>query len=154
MTLTTSPAGWYPDPGRAHEWRFFDGDAWTPQVADGGQVSEAPLGPVPPGLVQWFPPQVMAAGATATGRVPEVPRVKMWVLAALSPFVFWVRTPDLKIVLPIGVPFAIWCWYTTTRALAAHKRVASPAVTEIKAARWVALGLGLLGLVQVALWAR
>ena len=32
------PAGWYHDPGRRHEYRFWNGWGWTPGVADGGRV--------------------------------------------------------------------------------------------------------------------
>ncbi len=41
----TPPAGWYPDPARRHEYRYWSGVAWTPQVADHGQASVDPLGP-------------------------------------------------------------------------------------------------------------
>jgi hypothetical protein len=46
MSCTITPAGWYPDPGRTHELRYFDGQAWTDHVSDRKQVSEALLGPV------------------------------------------------------------------------------------------------------------
>jgi len=32
-------AAWYPDPCARHESRYWDGAAWTDNVADGGQVS-------------------------------------------------------------------------------------------------------------------
>ncbi|MGP8060735.1 MAG: DUF2510 domain-containing protein [Acidimicrobiales bacterium] len=32
------PAGWYPDPARRHQQRFWDGSIWTQQVADNGTV--------------------------------------------------------------------------------------------------------------------
>jgi len=35
-TPTMTPPGWYPDPGHLHEFRFWDGQAWTPQVSDHG----------------------------------------------------------------------------------------------------------------------
>lgn len=31
------PAGWYADPGRRHELRFWDGKGWTEHVSDGGE---------------------------------------------------------------------------------------------------------------------
>lgn len=31
--------GWYPDPHARHELRYWDGQAWTHQVSDGGQTS-------------------------------------------------------------------------------------------------------------------
>jgi hypothetical protein len=40
-----APAGWYPDPARRHEYRYWDGAVWTAQVADRGQASVDPLGP-------------------------------------------------------------------------------------------------------------
>ncbi len=42
---TAPPAGWYPDPAQRHEYRYWDGAAWTPQVADRGQASVDPLDP-------------------------------------------------------------------------------------------------------------
>lgn len=32
------PAGWYPDPARRHQQRFWDGRAWTCKVADPGAL--------------------------------------------------------------------------------------------------------------------
>lgn len=36
-------AAWYPDPRSRHESRYWDGTAWTDNVADGGQVSVDPV---------------------------------------------------------------------------------------------------------------
>jgi hypothetical protein len=120
-----APPGWYPDPGRAHQYRYFDGGAWTDHVSNNGVAMQSPLGSTPPGLV-------------------EVPRAKMWILAVLSTFVFWFSSPGTTLVLPLGFIFAIWCWQVTKAPLRAHEAAGSPAVAEIKAARWVAVGLALL----------
>lgn len=37
------PAGWKPDPKRAHELRWWDGRAWTPHVSDRGVPKYDPL---------------------------------------------------------------------------------------------------------------
>jgi len=37
------PADWYPDPGGAHELRYFNGSSWTDDVSDHGRQSRAPL---------------------------------------------------------------------------------------------------------------
>lgn len=37
------PAGWYPDPARRHELRYWDGDHWSPSVSDAGVRSTDPL---------------------------------------------------------------------------------------------------------------
>ena len=37
------PAGWNPDPAGRHEYRYWDGLAWTDQVSDAGAVSSDPL---------------------------------------------------------------------------------------------------------------
>lgn len=34
--------GWYPDPSRRHEQRYWDGTRWTEHVSDGGQQSTDP----------------------------------------------------------------------------------------------------------------
>ncbi len=41
------PAGWYPDPSRRHEYRFFNGHDWTDDVVDNGAHSSEPLPPPP-----------------------------------------------------------------------------------------------------------
>jgi len=37
------PFGWYPDPSKRHEQRYWDGTRWTEHVSDGGQQSTDPL---------------------------------------------------------------------------------------------------------------
>jgi hypothetical protein len=145
-------SGWFPDPARAHQFRYFDGFSWTDHVSDGGTTSHSPLGPPPPGLVAWFSPQVMVRSASPAHRVVDVPRVKMWILAVLSAFVFRLGTPATTIVLPVGVVFAVWCWRTTSEALRWREHAGSAAVTEIKAARWVAVAFAGICLLQIPLW--
>ncbi|MGV1036946.1 MAG: DUF2510 domain-containing protein [Candidatus Nanopelagicales bacterium] len=38
-TPPASAANWYPDPCARHEFRCFDGKAWTQQVSDAGRAS-------------------------------------------------------------------------------------------------------------------
>jgi hypothetical protein len=54
MNDAPAPAGWYPDPGRAHEVRYFDGTVWTRHVADNGVTSEATRIPSTPAEVAWL----------------------------------------------------------------------------------------------------
>jgi hypothetical protein len=39
----SAPAGWYPDPTSRHQNRWFDGNDWTDQVADGQVVGTDPV---------------------------------------------------------------------------------------------------------------
>jgi len=40
MTIPTmTPAGWYSDPSGRHEYRYWNGKDWSPQVSDGGHPS-------------------------------------------------------------------------------------------------------------------
>ena len=152
MTWASTPAAWYPDPARAHEWRYFDGGAWTDDVSDGGVVTQAPLGTLPPGRLAWSPPELAVRDAIITPRLVDVPRGKMWVLAVLSLFVFTIRSPGRTIVLPLGTIFAIWCWVTTAPALKSHRAAGSNAANEIIAARWIAVALVIFGFLQAAFW--
>ena len=36
MTTGAVAAGWYPDPGALHEWRWWDGRRWSSTINDGG----------------------------------------------------------------------------------------------------------------------
>lgn len=71
-----TPPGWHPDPSGRHQHRFWDGNAWTDEVADDGRPGIDPLPPVVPGVVPT--PGPVAAPAPAgrpgdgRGRVPLV----------------------------------------------------------------------------------
>jgi hypothetical protein len=39
-----SGGGWHPDPTGRHQHRWYDGSAWTDQVADNGANSTDPIG--------------------------------------------------------------------------------------------------------------
>jgi hypothetical protein len=142
MNAVAYPPGWYPDPSRAHELRYFDGHDWTDHVSDSGTASVDTLPPVPPGLHAWHPPwTVLSLGQPPRPRV-DVPRVSMWILAVLSLFVFWINSSDgTAIVIPLGPVFAIWCWRITAEPLKSLAHTGSQATTEIWAARILALVL-------------
>jgi uncharacterized membrane protein YdbT with pleckstrin-like domain len=42
-----APSGWYPDPARRHELRYWHEGRWTEQVADGGRRSADAATPAP-----------------------------------------------------------------------------------------------------------
>jgi len=65
--------GWYPDPAHRHQTRWYDGLTWTDDVGDNGVPGKDPLGPVPPGLLQWPGPQAMYAMQHAATRPPAPP---------------------------------------------------------------------------------
>lgn len=154
MSYTGGAPAWYPDPARVHEYRYFDGRAWTDHVSDNGLVTQVPLGAAPPGLLDWHPPEVMIRASSPFPRPLAIPRGKMWTLTVLSAFVFWIHTSSRTIVLPLGIIFAIWCWVATAKILASHQSVGSPDVREIKAARGISVALALFSILQVALWTR
>ena len=54
-------ADWYPDPCDRHEFRYWDGSAWTHNVADAGQMSVDPLEGRPAQAVEGQPAQVFAS---------------------------------------------------------------------------------------------
>ena len=152
MSTTPSPPAWYPDPSRSHEWRYFNGYTWTDDVSDAGVVSQAVLGPLPPGRLAWATPENAIRDSIIRAPRVEVPRGKMWTFAVLSLFIFWIRSPGRTIVLPVGTLFAILCWLTTAPALRAHRAAGSSAVREIVATRWIAVALALFGFLQAVLW--
>ncbi len=60
----STPAGWYPDPTGRHDHRWFNGDDWTDQVADGQAVGTDPVHGGGP------PAQTPATAAEQTVSVP------------------------------------------------------------------------------------
>ena len=44
----SAPTGWYPDPSRRHQYRYWDGERWTENARDAGQTTiDPPSAPVP-----------------------------------------------------------------------------------------------------------
>lgn len=46
--VTTSGAAWHPDPSGRHQYRWWDGTAWTGTVADDGVTAHDPVPPAYP----------------------------------------------------------------------------------------------------------
>ena len=68
MAKLEHPPGWYADPARRHEYRYWDGNQWAEQVSDAGTVSsDAPDGyrPAPPDAEA--PPRPSGEWSTAVG---------------------------------------------------------------------------------------
>lgn len=47
---TVDGPGWYPDPSRRYDHRYWDGSAWTEHVSQAGMASTAPVVPA-----DWYP---------------------------------------------------------------------------------------------------
>jgi hypothetical protein len=67
--MTETQAGWYPDPSGTFQHRWYDGQAWTDQVATDGKQSVSPLSPGA-GPVQASSPQQLAKQAQRAGLTP------------------------------------------------------------------------------------
>lgn len=63
----THPANWYPDPTSRHELRYWDGQAWTEHVSDGGIQASDPVPPGPSSSDGWD----RVDGALTVGREGE-----------------------------------------------------------------------------------
>lgn len=64
-----SGAGWHPDPFGRHQFRWFDGSAWSDQVSNWGSVTTDPLG-VAPGAPQ-APAAPVASAAPGAATAPS-----------------------------------------------------------------------------------
>ncbi len=49
---STAAAGWLEDPGGRHQYRYWDGTAWTDNVADDGQQTLDPLAANPDSVAE------------------------------------------------------------------------------------------------------
>lgn len=81
-TPTMLPAGWYTDPAGRHDYRYWDGTAWTAQVSDRGvTATDAPQlqPPTPAGpATARRPDGTLAATASARAyRAVAVPRPRV-----------------------------------------------------------------------------
>ena len=60
-------SGWYADPFRRHEYRYWDGDTWTKQVSDRGVTGDDAVGYAPPAPAGQ---PAVPVGATAAQAAP------------------------------------------------------------------------------------
>lgn len=66
-------AGWQPDPQGRHEYRYWDGSAWTDQVSDGGVVSTDPPGGAPTAPAAGTETVAQPVVGPPTGAAPSGP---------------------------------------------------------------------------------
>ena len=63
-----SAPGWYPDPSGRYEFRWFDGNGWTPAVSRGGVQATDELGVAPAvPVAQAMPPMPAVAPVPRPG---------------------------------------------------------------------------------------
>lgn len=84
------PSGWFPDPHGRHEHRWFNGDAWTADVADDGRRSVDPAGAGP--ARQWSASSRQGNGAAAAALV----------LGVIAVVIAWV-----PLLVVVGVVLAV-----------------------------------------------
>jgi hypothetical protein len=88
MTMTQPAAGWYRDPSRRHDHRWWDGAAWTPHVMTlglrsvdyGGDASSVAVDDAPTGAADETELASDAVVAPASWRWPAV----VWVTVVLG----------------------------------------------------------------------
>jgi len=70
---TMPPPGWFADPLRRHEFRYWDGATWTEHVSDAGRGSvDPPTAPPAAAAVQGPGPYAAAPAASGYGTAPPV----------------------------------------------------------------------------------
>ena len=104
------PAGWFPDPVSRYEYRYYNGTAWTADVATNGQRAIDPAGAPSwdPGWSAWAPGQAPPAvvGAKQPGRGMGIAAFVVGLVSLLGawlPFVFAVAAIGAVIGLVLGI---------------------------------------------------
>ena len=90
-TQASSGAGWHPDPSGRHQQRYWDGQAWTNAVADGGQQSSDPF--------TGAPAQTAGYGVMPAGSYPLSSKGKRFGAALLE---------ALLIIVTLFIGWVIW----------------------------------------------
>jgi hypothetical protein len=118
------PAGWYTDPAGRHEYRYWDGTGWKPEVSDGGITAVDPLGSPPPPQRPAEPSPVTDSAAPAVARrgrrkwaVPVAAIAAAAVLGLIAGLVIWAPWKSPPLLRPAGL-------------------VAGPSTTSSAAFRW------------------
>lgn len=125
------PAGWYADPARRHEYRYWGGTAWTASVCDGTVTAADALGAatlpppeLPPALLpqRLAEPSAMAPPAAPAGtrqrrRRWAAPLIAIAVVAGLViGLVIWAPWASPPLLRPAGLTAG----HSTTDSVAFH----------------------------------
>jgi|GEM_PF-583537 len=114
MSDPTGPAGWFPDPHGRYEHRWFNGHAWTNDVATDGTRFVDTGGPfvTPPGapfVTRPGAPSGALSGTSSATRQPRPRGVASFVVALVAvivawmPFVAFVGLAGAAIALVLGI---------------------------------------------------
>lgn len=113
------PSGWFPDPHGRHEHRWFNGTAWTADVADGGQRFIDPLGAAP----SFGAPPSFGAAAAKRGNGPATAAITCGLLALLFAW--------MPLLVVIGFVLAVVALITGSRGLVRARQNATGRGTAI-----------------------
>jgi hypothetical protein len=92
--------GWYADPSGQHQFRWWDGSAWTTYVGDDGElaIDDAPLPRLPPSPPDLAPPPVASLDTAPEPGDERVTRpVRVWDTVRARPL--WARTAAAVVVV-------------------------------------------------------
>jgi hypothetical protein len=93
--MAGTPAGWYADPLGKYEHRYWDGSAWTENVATAGVTSTDPLGAAAEPTVQQEPADTASQVtpvpmATTSNRKTGWRALPVWAWAVVGAFILFV----------------------------------------------------------------
>lgn len=142
-------AGWYPDPMGRFEFRYFNGTAWTADVATDGARQIDQLGTAPTPVAP--PPSSAGPGIAAGGFAPTAPTNGLST-AAMVLGIVGVALGLLMVLFWVAIPLGI---LALVLGLVARRRARASGIGRPQALAGVimgpiAIGLGMAGL--VLLW--
>jgi len=127
------PAGWYPDPARRHEYRYWGGTDWTASVTDGTVTGNDALGSAslpPPELPPGPPPQHLAEPRLGTaGPVASAGRRRQrrrWAVPVIA----------IAAVAGVVIGLVIWAPWASSPLLRPTGLTAGPSTTNSVAFHW------------------
>src|SRR5215467_8715323 len=126
------PAGWYRDPARRHEYRYWAGTDWTASVTDGTVTATDALGSAslpPPELPPGPPPQHLAEPSPGTAG-PVAPagkrRRRRWAVPVIA----------IAAVAGVVIGLVIWAPWASPPLLRPAGLTAGPSTTDSIAFHW------------------
>ncbi|MCY3631773.1 MAG: RDD family protein [bacterium] len=138
-----SVSSWEPDPTGRHQYRWFDGEEWTDQVADDGVQSVDPITPGEADLPREAPPlpppppgSVPGASPPVSGSLPPDP-LSMLASKGRRFGAYLLEIPLVFVTLGIG--YLVWMLIVWARGQTPAKQVLRMRVVRLeerRAAHW------------------
>ncbi|WP_420619588.1 RDD family protein [Candidatus Poriferisocius sp.] len=130
-----SVSSWEPDPTSRHQYRWWDGEQWTDQVADDGVQSVDPVSAaeadLPHGALPSLPPPSMPESDMSEGQFRSETPDPLSMLSSRGKRLGGIFLEFLLLTVTLGIGWLLWSLYVYSRGQTPAKQLLKMRVVRV-----------------------